>query len=374
MNFGETIKKLRRQKDMTQEQLAEYLNISTQAVSKWETNLSLPDISLLPMLANIFDTSADVLLGIDITAKDKRIQEILDHAMQYDSKGYKEKSAEILRAGLKEYPNSFRIMALLIHSVWSFSNYSENNYETPEARENERAELRKEVIYLGEKILAECNDTEHRETAIQLLCYTYPTIGEAEKAEKLALTLSGLNPSDLLVNIYSGEKRFKYKQDCIQNFLTNLLLHMDTNNGTLDDGSRPYTPEECIIIAKKEIAIIEIIFEDGNYGYYQQWIAWRYKDIANSYAQIGDYENALKYLQSGADAAIKSDLEFNPEKEYTALLFKGKKVGKVYHNVTGNDSMEQLDLMKYKVFDPIRDNPEFIAIEEKLKQYAKKRE
>ena len=66
MNLGETIKKLRRQKDITQEQLAEYLNISSQAVSKWETDLSLPDITLIPMLANIFDVSADVLLGIDV--------------------------------------------------------------------------------------------------------------------------------------------------------------------------------------------------------------------------------------------------------------------------------------------------------------------
>jgi transcriptional regulator with XRE-family HTH domain len=61
MNLGEIIKKLRMQKDMTQEQLAEYLNISSQAISKWETNVSLPDITLVPVLANIFDVSADVL-------------------------------------------------------------------------------------------------------------------------------------------------------------------------------------------------------------------------------------------------------------------------------------------------------------------------
>ena len=64
MNFGETIKKLRKQKDMTQEQLAEYLNISPQAISRWEINSTLPDITLIPMLANIFDVTTDMLLGV----------------------------------------------------------------------------------------------------------------------------------------------------------------------------------------------------------------------------------------------------------------------------------------------------------------------
>jgi len=373
MNFGETIKKLRRQKDMTQEQLSEYLNISTQAVSRWETNSSLPDITLIPMIANIFDVSADVLLGIDITAKEKRIQEILDNAMEYQSKGYKDKSAEILRAGLKEYPNSYKIMARLMSSAWGFSNYNDKNYETQEEKENERNELRKEVIYLGEKILAECNENDPRQTAIQLLCYTYPGIGEAEKAEKLVLTLSGLNPSDLLASIYSGDKKFRQKQECIQGDLTGLLSNIQSNNAPLDDGSRPYTTEERIIIHKKVIAILEIIFEDENYGYYQQWIAWRYNEIATFYAEIKDYENALKHLKIASDHAIKSDIEFSPDKEYTCLLFRGKKVGEVFHNVTGNDSMEQLNVMKYKIFDPIRETAEFIEIEEKLKKYAKKR-
>ena len=46
MSFGQTIKKLRRNADMTQEQLAELLSISPQAVSRWETDVAMPDISL----------------------------------------------------------------------------------------------------------------------------------------------------------------------------------------------------------------------------------------------------------------------------------------------------------------------------------------
>ena len=51
MMIGEKIKTLRREMKLTQEQLAEYLDISSQAVSKWETGISSPDIDMLPRLA-----------------------------------------------------------------------------------------------------------------------------------------------------------------------------------------------------------------------------------------------------------------------------------------------------------------------------------
>ena len=71
MSIGTTIKKLRRDRNITQEQLAELLGVSTNAVSQWECDKTAPDISHLPVLANIFEVSADVLLEIDI-AKSKK--------------------------------------------------------------------------------------------------------------------------------------------------------------------------------------------------------------------------------------------------------------------------------------------------------------
>ena len=64
MAFGQIMKKLRVESNRTQEQLAELLNISPQAVSRWENNAAMPDISLLPPLANLFGVTTDYLLGI----------------------------------------------------------------------------------------------------------------------------------------------------------------------------------------------------------------------------------------------------------------------------------------------------------------------
>ena len=62
---------------MTQEKLAEYLNISPQAVSRWENDAAMPDVSLLSVLANLFDVTTDYLLGVDISQKERDINAII---------------------------------------------------------------------------------------------------------------------------------------------------------------------------------------------------------------------------------------------------------------------------------------------------------
>ena len=62
----ETIRKARRERGLTQEQLAEVMGVSVGAVSKWEQGQSIPEIGLLMELADFFQTSVDALLGFEI--------------------------------------------------------------------------------------------------------------------------------------------------------------------------------------------------------------------------------------------------------------------------------------------------------------------
>ena len=61
--IGANIAKLRKEKNMTQDQLANLMGISFQAVSKWENGLSSPDVSSFPMLADVFGVTIDELFG-----------------------------------------------------------------------------------------------------------------------------------------------------------------------------------------------------------------------------------------------------------------------------------------------------------------------
>ncbi|MGL5328907.1 MAG: helix-turn-helix domain-containing protein [Peptostreptococcaceae bacterium] len=62
MKFGEKLKTLRIKNELSQEQLAERMNVSRQAVTKWENNNGMPDIENLKQIANIFDVTIDSLV------------------------------------------------------------------------------------------------------------------------------------------------------------------------------------------------------------------------------------------------------------------------------------------------------------------------
>ncbi len=84
MNIGSVIKRLRTAQAVTQEDLAEYLGISYQAVSKWETGVGLPDITLLPRIAVFFGVRIDELFSISHEDEMERIRYILDYEKMND--------------------------------------------------------------------------------------------------------------------------------------------------------------------------------------------------------------------------------------------------------------------------------------------------
>lgn len=79
--IGETIARLRRERGMTQEALAESMGVSPQTISKWENSTTCPDVSLLPVLADFFGVSVDDLYGRATEEKGLHRQESVDEAM-----------------------------------------------------------------------------------------------------------------------------------------------------------------------------------------------------------------------------------------------------------------------------------------------------
>lgn len=116
MQIGNRIKQLRKEKGMTQERLAELLGISFQAVSKWENNIALPDITLVPRLARIFGVSTDELFAYNL-------QEIENDIKNYADKSFKfretepDKAREILEEGLRKYPENCVLLNNLLYVI-----------------------------------------------------------------------------------------------------------------------------------------------------------------------------------------------------------------------------------------------------------------
>lgn len=104
LQIGEIIRALRKNKGVTQEQLAEVLDISTPAISKWESGLTNPDISMLPIIARYFQVTIDFLLGFSNELSPEDIKAICDDVIQkFDSLPFKEAQKE-WSDYLRQYP------------------------------------------------------------------------------------------------------------------------------------------------------------------------------------------------------------------------------------------------------------------------------
>ena len=365
MSIGSTIKRLRREKDITQEQLAEYLGITSRAVSQWECERAAPDISQISILCNIFGVSADSLLGIDIEQKEKRINELLAEAKKHWELGYNSEGEAILRAAHKEYPNNYKIMYDLMSCIWKSRNEPE--------RADEYDTLTQEVISFGEAIIAGCTDIEIRNSAIQLLCYTYPEVDQSEKAIELANQMPdrNLTRENLLSSIYAGTKRFEINREELFDDINSLFLKMIYGNTPLDTGEKPFSNEEMIDIHNKFLAIMDIFFEDGNFGFYRQTVGWTNIYLAKLYMYSGKTKEAIECLRIAKQHSIFADTQYDPETTYTCLLFRGKTFGGISHNITQNDCLHQLEEMNDEIFDSVRETSAFKEIIDELSRFSK---
>ncbi len=358
MEFKTIIKKLRRDRDMTQEALAEALSVSPQAVSRWECGDAMPDISLFPALCNLFDVTADYLLGIDLSRKEAKINEISERADGYSTRGYHDEAQAILEAGLREFPNSYKLMRDLMY-------VTHHQGKTDEA------------IALGEKILAGCTEDMIRHSAIQMLCFGYAAGGEQEKAVKLACTMPSMAISRemLLSNIETGDELLATRQGCYSTLFQFLVRGIAWLNVRLDSGEWAYTSAECAALRDKAIALCHLIFEDGNCGFYHYKLQEFHAEQAKYYAGLGDRETTLRHLASAAEAAIRflEDYASAPtEFVYTCLLFRGQSGGSFSTSNQNNTAAQTLSDMENPVFDFLREDEAFCAIAEKLTPYAGK--
>lgn len=110
IKIGENIKRLRKEKGVTQEKLAEVFNISSVAVSKWEIGETYPDISLLFSIANYFKVSIDELMGYNENLIEKDILCILNEYDNMDPKLKWNGNCKLIVDAKKKYSYDYRIV------------------------------------------------------------------------------------------------------------------------------------------------------------------------------------------------------------------------------------------------------------------------
>lgn len=176
--IGEKLKKLRRERELTQEEVAAALGISFQAISKWERSDGYPDITMLPALANYFKVTVDELIGMNEIAAKDRLDEINREWEENRKNGRHGDNVSLMRDALKIYPNNALLLVQLSASL-----------ERLGGTELQRREQLRESIEVQERILRYCEDSEVRGAVMFNISDAYFRAGDREKAVEYARKL-----------------------------------------------------------------------------------------------------------------------------------------------------------------------------------------
>lgn len=220
LKLSDNIRSFRKQRRMTQEQLAEVLNVTAGAVYKWESGLSVPDLSLIVEMADLFDTSVDVLLGYDM--KDNRIESVKNRLKEYIRVGNKEALSEAKKA-LQKYPNSFEIVHACAN-VYSFfgagNSGKENILKALELLEQSR-------ILIGQNTDPRISE----QTILREMAGVYSLLGEKEKAIELLIqhNTEGMFSGDIGVMMALETDRLEESETYLsEGFLFNTIELINT--------------------------------------------------------------------------------------------------------------------------------------------------
>lgn len=361
MEIGTTIRNRRRAKDMTQEELAEVLNLSVSAVSQWECGKNLPDITIIPALCSVLEITSDELLGMNSAKKQEEIDGIVEEAFRWGDRGYLAKQQEILEAGLKRYPDSWRMMHQLMHSCyWSWTNDHDDIQSLDKA------------IRCGERILEKSTDDDIRQGAVQILCYAYNAKGDRDRAEKLAWSACDLFScrDSLLVAILDGDRGMDQSRWFVKCLLDLMTLKMPKNY-TLESGEKRFSDAEQVQAYEKVVQIYTVMFEDGDYGFYHDRLREIHTRLAEYYAGRNDADSTLAHLRITAEHAVRF-VEFaeNPGFTQTSLLFRGQNAYGFQATKTANTAADSLEALSNPRYDFIRDTAEFDEIRRTLEAHA----
>ena len=313
LNLGKTIRELRHRDGRTQDALAEALGVTAQAVSRWESGSSYPDMENIPAIANYFHVSIDKLFGYH-DDREKKIQEILDYASKTLShqglsvgKGCLPTEAfecvNRLREASEEFPNEPKILLELARALWlwgwnEYGGRGNLNQETGMLEEdyayNAKNIYWQEALRTYEKVLKINPTTKDREQALRGMIPLYCSMGEFEKAKALANSQNSLSvcKEALLTSATAGKEKARYQEEYMMELLSKL-------NFTISEvvGTRPasFTSEYGTNLLFAIIQLYEAIFADGRFG------KWHY-DMGQLYLTLDSYD-ALRNNTNPTDSA-----------------------------------------------------------------------
>ena len=356
LNIGETIKCLRKEKNITQDELADFLGVSYQSVSRWETGVCYPDLELLPVMSDFFGVTVDKLLGVDENVEREKVTQYLSRFQEAISQGKVYDCIAIAREGVAEYPNNFALLNKLMYALFVAGDDDGN---IPEWKENGK-KYDAEITALGERIIKYCPDLDIRLEATARLAFNHCEMGRKEIGRTIYESLPPAEfckENQMWGSLADGEKlpylrnRIKQGYEALKSSIWLLA-----NSGCISD-------EQSVIAIKKVFEIDKIVYDstatpDG-------WGAAKLQlDLAKLFARLDNKSEAMAHLKIGATAAKAFD-ERPEEQLFSSVLLGDTTAQKT--DIETSDTRPLCEIMRdkwlsYPEFDKLRNTDEFKEI------------
>ena len=342
MSFSTILKHLRRKNDMTQEDLAEALGLTPQAVSRWENGAAFPDSTVIRKLAYLFDVTTDYLLEVDPVRMQESIREILAKADAAEP----EEAAELLRAALTEYPRNKDLMSAL-----SFCLYYRMYNQMDDHSDRKAKKILEEALALTEFLY----ESGHED--VYTLLGMYRDAGMIDKGKELLKTLPGYDRvrQEMAIELAEGEERVRLMQENAYTLLTKLNWQVYM----LSLESETFTREQSIAMLEQMTEASRALMPDDRecfFNWQPTHIPWQ---LAKHYSLLGDTDRAMYWLDVMRKSCTLRDDRFRLKSTAFAGLELTRSGG------WGTDWM--LDIMGDDYFDNIRNDPRFIKMYDDLK-------
>ena len=368
--FSENVKRFRKERDLTQEALADFLGVSFQTISKWERGESYPDISFLPVIAEFFSVSTDVLLGVD---KAKNEEEILALCEKFDKKQYAGSEGPFgyfMKDAYKKYPADFRIAVRYMQHLQAISDTHEKTMENTN-----------EIRAIYNRIQNYCTDDTIRIHAKYLILHHYRSLAQCEESPigyedvyRLLETLPSVKETKdyLLCYMHEFGDEESIRAGC-RNLIDKLIPCL---NDAMDHyvlfATRKRThstreqQQEIVDALEKIVAIYHIFYPDEVYGDCWRRAIYTYGTLGEAYHLLGDNEKALQNFRKCAELAKRFDT-LPDETERHNLFFEGTIYKKsddpsVYSDSSLCDLMRRYMLEVFSLSDEFRATHEFKEI------------
>lgn len=320
MKIGQVVRKYRKQKQMTQEELAEYLGVTSSAVNKWENGYSLPDITLLAPIARVFGITTDTLLSYKEELTDAEITGILkrlgENAMIMDYPELFDWAEGILR----EYPNCDRLAAGIFPAL--------DGYRTIVGGASPEHEER--ILKAYQRLLKSQDDDVVR-TAAGFLFYGHLRREEYEQAEKALGYISKRETDHRIMRalLYKaqGEADASYRtyEELIQEGYRAINSAF---NGMLSLASADGDQEKMNLIIEKQEKLAQLL-EMGKYheNYLKLTSALEKRDPEEAVGILSELVSSIRNMREYQKSALYAHISFsNTNNSTKSTVFMLKQV------------------------------------------------